>query len=108
MSEIKITRGSGNVFRDLGLPDAEDHMLKAELVMRLAAIVKTRKLTQSAAAAALGIGQPDLSKILKGQFRQVSVERLLRFHMALGQDVAITLRDKGRVKRPARLSVAAE
>lgn len=108
MAEMKIARGSGNVFRDLGFPDADDHLLKAELVMRLTALIKLRKLTQSAAAEILGIGQPDLSKILKGDFRQVSVERLLRFHLALGHDVSITLRDKGRVRRPARLSVAAE
>lgn len=108
MNENKIERGSGNVFKDLGFPDADEHLLKAQLAMRLDGLIKARKLTQSAAAKLVGVGQPDLSKILKGHFRQISVERLLRFHMALGQDVAITLRDKGRVKRPARLSVAAE
>src|SRR5262249_36068760 len=79
--------GSGNVFADVGLPDAELHLLKAEIVSRIDDILKERRLTQAAAARIMGISQPDVSKMLRGLFRGFSVERLLVFLAALGQDV---------------------
>ena len=99
--------GSGNVFADIGLPNAEQHFLKAELVSRVGEIIKTRRLTQSAVGRLLGIAQPDLSKILVGHFHDVSVERLLRFLNALDQDVEIVLTPKRKGKKPARLTVRA-
>jgi predicted XRE-type DNA-binding protein len=102
-----VVVGSGNVFADIGLPNAEEHLLKAELVSRVDDLIKERKLTQAAAGRLLGIGQPDLSKILRGHFHEVSVARLLRFLMALDQDVEIVLKPKkGRV-RPSRISIRA-
>ena len=74
----KIERGSGNIFADLGRPDAEAHQLKAELVTRIDGIIRQRKLKQVDAAALLGLSQPDLSRLLHGNFREHSVERLLR------------------------------
>jgi predicted XRE-type DNA-binding protein len=88
----KITKSSGNVYADLGLRNPEEHALKAELVRRIAAAMKKQELTQTAAARRLGIEQPDVSKMLKGHFRQFSVERLMRFLVALGQDVHIVVR----------------
>ena len=84
--------GSGNVFKDLGLPNAEEHLVKAQLVYRIDAIMKDRGLKQAEAADLLGINQPDVSKMLRGEFRQFSVERFLRFLVALNQDVEIVIR----------------
>jgi predicted XRE-type DNA-binding protein len=100
-----IERSSGNVFADIGTPNAEEHILKAQLVSQLDDLVKARKLTQTEAARLLGLGQPDLSKILRGHFRDVSVARLLRFLMALDRDVEIVLRRKRSTRRPSRLTI---
>ncbi len=90
--------GSGNLFADAGLPDAELHLLKAEIVNRIDDIMRQRRLTQAAAARLMGIGQPDVSKMLRGLFRGFSLERLLVFLAALGQDVTIDLRRRARRK----------
>ena len=103
---IKIERGSGNVFADLGRPDAEAHLLKAELVTRIDKILRQRGLKQVEAAKLLGLSQPDVSRLLRGSFREYSVERLLRLLTTLGRDVEIVIR-KPRSHRPGRLSVAA-
>ena len=104
--KIPIERSSGNVFDDLGLPDADTHLLKAELVSRIDEIVRRRRLTQSKAAEVMGISQPDVSRLLRGKFRDYSVERLFRLLQALGRDVEIVIR-KSRANRPGRLHVAA-
>lgn len=104
---IKVEMSSGNVFADAGLPDADTHLLKAELVAKLDDILKARKLTQTAAGRLLGIGQPDLSKILVGRFRDVSVERLMRFLAALDQNVEIVVTAKPKGRKPATVTVRA-
>jgi predicted XRE-type DNA-binding protein len=104
--ETKIERGSGNVFADLGRPDADAQLLKAELVTRLDEIIRRRRLTQVQAAELLGLSQPDVSRLLRGNFRDYSVERLLRLLMALGRDVDIVIR-KPKRRRPGRLSIEA-
>ena len=100
--DIRIQRGSGNVFADLGKPDAEVHLLKAELVTRIDQIIRERRLTQARAAELLGISQPDVSRLLRGSFRDYSVERLLRLLTVLGRDVEIVIR-KSRARRRGRL-----
>jgi predicted XRE-type DNA-binding protein len=92
MTKRKYEIGSGNVFKDLGLPNAEEHLIKAQLVYKIDAILKNRKLKQVEAGKLFGIPQPDVSKMLRGEFRQFSVERLLRFLVALDQDVEIVVR----------------
>ena len=101
---VKIERGSGNVFADLGLPDAETHFLKAELVTRIDRIIRQRRLKQVDAAKLLGLSQPDVSRLMRGDFREYSIDRLLRLLTTLGRDVEIVIResDSG---RPGRLSV---
>jgi predicted XRE-type DNA-binding protein len=84
--------GSHNVFRDIGVPNAEEHLLKAQLVFKIDAIMKHRGLKQVEAAGLFGVRQPDVSKMLRGEFRQFSVERLLRFLVALDQDVQIVVK----------------
>lgn len=87
---------SGNVFADLGLADAEEHLVKANLVLKISRIIEQRGLTQTAAAKAMGIDQPKVSAMLAGQFRGYSVERLMRFLVALGQDVEIVVKPSKR------------
>ena len=101
---VKITESSGNVFADLGLPDADEHLIKAGLVVRLDRIIRQRELTQVAAAQLMGIDQPKVSAMLSGQFRGYSVERLMRFLVALGHDVEIVV--KPRRRGTAELRVA--
>jgi predicted XRE-type DNA-binding protein len=78
-----------NVWLQLGLPSAEEHYLKAELVLRLDRTIKALGLTQRVAARRLGTTQPELSKILRGKFSEVSLERLMRFLTALGCSIEI-------------------
>jgi predicted XRE-type DNA-binding protein len=93
MRHIKrYENGSGNVFRDIGVPHAEEHLVKAQLVFKIDTILKKRRLKQMEAAELFGIRQPDVSNMLRGEFRQFSVERLLRFLVALDQDVEIVVR----------------
>src|SRR3982750_3542208 len=87
---------TGNVFADLGLPDAGEHLIKAGLGVRIHRILREPKLTQTAAAELMGIDQPKVSAMLAGQFRGYSVERLMRFLVALGQDVEIVVKPKKR------------
>ena len=104
--EIRIEGGSGNVFADLERPDADAHLLKAELVTRIDKIIRERGLKQIEAAKVLGLSQPDVSRLLRGSFREYSVERLLRLLTALGRDVEIVIREP-RLQRRGRLSVKA-
>ena len=92
MSKKGYERGSGNVFKDIGVPNAEEHLIKAQLVFKIDTIIKKRGLKQVDAAHLFGVRQPDISKMLRGEFRQFSVERLLRFLVALDQDVAIVVK----------------
>ena len=97
--------GSGNIFADLGLPNAEEHLLKASLVVQLHRLIKARKLTQVAAAKLIGIKQPDLSNILRGDYQGFSLERLMRMLTAFDQDVEITVRPRrGRSKTGGRIT----
>ncbi len=104
--DVRIEPGSGNVFADLGLPDADTHLLKADLVRRIDGIIRQRRLTQAKAAELLDLSQPDVSRLLRGNFRDYSMERLLRLPTALGRDVEIVIR-KPRSNGPGKLSVEA-
>jgi predicted XRE-type DNA-binding protein len=102
MSGKRYETGSGNVFQDIGVPNPEEHLVKAQLVFRIDGIIKKRRLKQVEAADLLGIRQPDVSKMLRGEFRQFSVERLMRFLVALNQDVEIVVKPhRGRSDAPA-------
>jgi predicted XRE-type DNA-binding protein len=98
--------GSGNVFADIGLPNSEEHLIKAQLVYKIDGIMRQRALKQVEAAKLLGVKQPDVSKMLRGDFRQFSVERLLRFLVALGQDVEIVVKPPRSAREAAQLRVA--
>lgn len=89
---LEMESGSGNVFADLGVADAGEHLIKAGLVVKIDRTIRRRRLTQMAAAQLMGIDQPKVSAMLAGQFRGHSVERLMRFLVALGHDVEIVVK----------------
>jgi predicted XRE-type DNA-binding protein len=89
---VRVKAGSGNVFRDLGFPHPERERVKARLTLQIYRLIKDRGLTQTAAGEILGIKQPHVSGLMRGQSGNFSVERLMDFLTALGQDVEITVR----------------
>jgi len=93
--KIEIDRGSGNVFADLGVADANAMALKSGLAIRLGELIKHRGLSQSAAAALTGISQPDLSRLLRGLLQDFSSDRLVRALNLLAADVEITVYSDG-------------
>lgn len=103
--EAQIVSSSGNVFADLGLPDADEHLLKAEIVVHLKRLIAARELTQTKAAALLGIAQGDLSNVLRGRYRGFTVERLMRLLTGFDQDVEIHIKPRADRNRPARIAV---
>jgi predicted XRE-type DNA-binding protein len=87
-----VEKSSGNVFADLGLPHPEQEMLKAKLTLQIYRLIKKRGVTQAEAGKILGIKQPHVSALMRNRSGTFSVERLMDFLTALGQDVEITLR----------------
>ena len=104
----RVIESSGNVFADFGLPNADEHLLKAEIVVQLKRLIAERKLTQTKAAAQIGIAQGDLSNILRGRYRGFTVERLMRLLTAFDQDIEIHIRPRADARRPARIFVLAD
>ena len=88
----KRARKRGNVFADLGLPNPEQELLKAQLTLQIYKIVKARGLTQARAGQVLGIKQPHVSALMRNRAGNFSVGRLMEFLTALGQDVRITVK----------------
>lgn len=84
-----IEIGSGNVFADLGFENAEEMQFKAGLIHEILQIIKARRLTQTQAAKIIGMDQPTLSKMLRGQFLSLSVERLFEILNRLGRRVEV-------------------
>lgn len=106
MTKTEIHEGGGNVFADLALPDADEMLLKANLVARLRSLIGERKLTQTKAAEIAGLGQADMSRLLRGSLRGYSVERLMRMLTAFDQDVEITIRPR-RTGEAGRITLVA-
>ena len=103
--DSSITPSGGNVFADLGLPDADDRLAKAELARQIGAIIRERGLTQRTAAQVLGTDQPKVSALLSGRLAGFSLERLAHFLTLLGKDVEIVVREKPPTRPVGRLSV---
>ncbi len=91
-ASVRVEEGSGNVFRDLGVRNPDEALMKAKLAMVIGDLIRDLHLTQSAVAAKLGIDQPKVSLLLRGRLREFSVERMFRFVSALEQDITITIR----------------
>jgi predicted XRE-type DNA-binding protein len=88
MSE-KITRGSGNVFEDLGFDNPEEYQAKAELALQIIKIIEDRALTQKKAATLIGATQPDISKLKSGQLKGFTLDRLFSFLLRLNRNIQI-------------------
>jgi predicted XRE-type DNA-binding protein len=88
----EIERGSANVYADLGIEGAEEMLVKAQLATKIGEIIKRKKLTQMQAAELLGIPQPKLSNMLRGQFRGISEIKMIECLTRLGRDVEIVVK----------------
>ena|ERR1700680_3437639 len=95
--KASVTEGSGNVFADLGLPNADQELMKARLTLQIYRLIKNRDLTQTEAGKILGIPQPHVSALMRNRAGNFSVGRLIDFLTALGQDVEITVRPTRKV-----------
>jgi predicted XRE-type DNA-binding protein len=102
---IKIRASSGNVFADLGLPDADQLLAKADLAIEIGRIIGERDLTQAQAARVMGLDQPKVSALLRGRLDGFSMERLYRCLNALGRDVEIIVKPTPKGRSTARLMV---
>ena len=105
--ESDITRGTGNVFADLGYPDATERQTKLRLAYALNQVLEQRKISQPEAAKVLGVTQPKVSALRHYKLAGFSVERLMTLLNALDQDVEIVISRKPRSRRAARISVVA-
>lgn len=102
--KVKVEMGSGNIFADLGLPDAEAHFLKAQIVSEIYRLTQERKLTQTQAGERLGISQPEVSRLFKGNFREYSVDRLMGFLTAFDRDIEIVVRPHKKAGKSGRIT----
>ena len=91
-SAIRAHESSGNVFADLGFPHPERELLKARLTLEIYRLIRRRGLTQTEAGKVLGIKQPHVSALMRNRAGSFSVERLMDFLTALGQDVEISVK----------------
>ena len=89
-----IHESGPNIFADLGLPDAGNHFVKAQIVAELYRLINERKLNQTKAGDLMGISQPEVSRLFKGNFREYSIERLMAFLTAFDRDVEIITRPR--------------
>lgn len=94
--EMTYTVSSGNIFADLGVEEPEEHLAKAQLVGRIADAIAARGVTQQRAAEMLGVPQPKVSALLRGDFTGFSLERLFRLLIALDNDISIVVAPKSR------------
>ncbi len=99
--KVKIERGSGNVFVDLGFHDAAERLVKANLAHKVRAVIERERLTQTQAAKRMGIDQPKVSMLMRGRLKDFSTERLMHFLMLLGQDVVIDVREAEDKQHPS-------
>jgi predicted XRE-type DNA-binding protein len=104
-ASISVTASSGNVFADIGLPDADEELTKAQLASHIRHVIHDRRLTQAAAAKLLSIDQPKVSALLNGRLANFSSDRLMRLLTALGQDIEITIKAKPRNRARGRIKV---
>ncbi len=104
---IKFEKSSGNVFEDLGLPDAKERQVKVKLAMKIADILSRKKLSQKQAAALLATTQARISAIVNYKLKEISLEKLIEFLTKLNYDVKIVLKPKARSHASGEVTVAA-
>jgi predicted XRE-type DNA-binding protein len=103
--ETKVTPSSGNVFADLGLPNADEEAAKVDLAFEISRIIEERGLTQTEAAELMGVDQPKVSALVRYRLDGFSMERLYRFLNALGRDVEIVVKPKAARRKEGTLKV---
>lgn len=104
MKKPASRKSSGNVFADIGIPEAEASLLKADLIINIADLIKEKGLTQAQAAKIMGLAQPDVSKLMRGHFAGFSYERMFGFLTALGENVTIKV-TAAKTKKRARVEL---
>lgn len=105
LEEIECEMSNGNVFADLGIENPEEELTKAKLVWEIEKIINEKKLTQTQAAKIMGINQPKVSALIRRKLDGFSVERLIHFLNALGQDIDIIVKPKPRNRKQAIINV---
>jgi predicted XRE-type DNA-binding protein len=100
----RIVKAAENIFADLGRPDADTHFLKAQIVSEIYRLISQRKLTQTKAGELMGISQPEVSRMLKGNFREYSIDRLMGFLTAFDRDVEIVVHPRRKAGRSGRIT----
>lgn len=100
-----VTRGSGNVFADIGLEHPEEALAKARIVETIADLIDGRSLSQQEAGRLVRLTQPQVSRLMRGDTREFSYERLMRVLNALGQDVKITIRATSKPNKRGKVLV---
>ena len=104
---IEHETGSGNVFEDIGVSNPVEAMAKAQIVSKIVSIIKHRHLKQKDAAVLLGIDQPKVSKLVRGQLRDFSLERLMGYMLKLDRDIEIVIKKRPRSRHHSRIAVSA-
>jgi predicted XRE-type DNA-binding protein len=99
---------SGNIWADIGRPDAEEAFARCKLMHRVTTMIRERELTQAQAAELLGTNQPTVSDLMRGKMSKFSLSRLIGFLTALGQDVEISVRPRPADCEGPALSVVGE
>ena len=103
--EIEVTASSSNVYVDTGHPNPEEALAKAELAILISSAIKRKKLTQKQAAKLIGVDQPKVSAIIRGQLSGFTIDRLFRFLMALGMDIIIEVKSHTSRTSPVNIQV---
>ena len=104
--EIKIQKGSGNIFKDIGSVNPEEKLAKTELIFIINKIISERNLTQKEAAMILSVDQPKISALKNGQLSGFSIERLFSFLRALDQHIDIVVQNKSKKSNISMIHVA--
>lgn len=105
--KISVRASSGNVFEDLGLPNAEDRLLKAQLASQIQRLIEGREMTQAEIAPLLGLDQPKVSSLMRGRLAGFSVERLFGILNRLGHNVEVRISEKEYAPEEAQTIVIA-
>jgi predicted XRE-type DNA-binding protein len=106
-SRARVTRGTDNVYADLGFDRPDEEIAKAQLAVLIDEAIRQMNLTQQAAASLMGIDQPKVSHILRGRLGGFSTQRLMEFLTALGRDIEIVVRPAPPSRKRGRLLIAA-
>src|SRR6266545_3915645 len=106
--KVKVEVGGVNIFADLGLPDADTHFLKAQIVSEIYRLTNERQLTQAQAGKRMGISQPEVSRMFGGNFREYSIDRLMEFLTRFDRDVEIVVKPHKKAGRQGRIVFTTE